>query len=75
MSHYMTHADFEIDPFTYLGSTLGNALYSGLTLEDVFQALTTADSERKQHPRLAAVIHERFDNAVCATIALKKIPN
>lgn len=57
----MTHDDFQIDPFMYAGSTLGNALFSGLTLEEVFSCAKQASS------------FEEFDAAVSATIRLKDL--
>ena len=78
----MAHAaptDFYIDPFSYIGSTLGNALYSGLTLEDVVLACATIEIERegdtKIARKIAREIFERFDNAVSASIRLKELVN
>lgn len=53
--------DFEIQPYMYAGSTLGNALYSQLNLEEVFSCVRQAQS------------FEGFDAAVSATIALKEL--
>lgn len=53
--------DFHIDPFMYAGSTLGNALFSGLDLEEVFSCARQAAS------------FEAFDAAVSATIRLKEL--
>ncbi|AMO44191.1 hypothetical protein DSS3P8_133 [Roseobacter phage DSS3P8] len=76
MSVSMTHEnhiDFEIHPFTYVGSTIGNAFHSGLSLEDVYAALLVAEDARAFDNNVNELIFERFDNAVSATIRLKEI--
>jgi len=76
MSFSMTHEnhiDFEINPFTYVGSTIGNAFHSGLSLEDVYAALLVAEHARAFDNNVNDLIFERFDNAVSATIRLKEI--
>lgn len=65
--------DFDIDPFTHLGSTLGNAYHSGLSLEDVYNALLVSEDERAFDEKITETIFERFDNSVSATIRLKAL--
>lgn len=75
MSLCMTHRpdiDFEIDPFTYVGSTIGNAFHSGLTLEEVYNALRVAEDERMFDRKVEEAIFARFDDAVSASITLKE---
>ena len=57
----MTSETFEIDPYMHAGSAIGNAFFSGLTLEEVFSCA-----------RLAETV-EGFDEAVSATIKLKEL--
>ncbi|QJA43082.1 hypothetical protein [Phaeobacter phage MD18] len=76
MSESMTSKpdiDFDIDPFTFLGSTLGNAFHSGLSLEDVYGALLVSENERVFDEKINETIFERFDNSVSATIRLKAL--
>lgn len=61
MSSSMTPETFEIDPYMHAGSAIGNAFYSGLTLEEVYSCA-----------RLAETV-EGFDEAVSATIKLKEL--
>lgn len=56
-------ADFEIDTFAYMGSAIGNAFFSGLTFEQLWDC-THLSSNR-----------EEFDEAVSATIRLNEIVN
>lgn len=51
----------KISDYTYLGSTVGNAYFSGLTLEDVFKALLISENK------------EQLDAAISASIQLKQI--
>lgn len=57
----MTPLDDQIPPFMYAGSTLGNALYSGLDLKEVFSCVLLATS------------FEEFDEAVSATIKFRDL--
>lgn len=61
MSSSMTPETFEIDPYMHAGSAIGNAFFSGLTLEEVFSCA-----------RLAETV-EGFDEAVSATIKLREL--
>lgn len=58
--------DYEIDPMAYVGSTVGNAFFSGITMEELFSCVCLADDERTP---------EALDAAVTATIQLKDISN
>lgn len=53
--------EFILDDFTYLTSSLGYALYEGLTLQDIH--VTVHESESA----------EEFDAGVCSAIRLKEI--
>jgi uncharacterized protein YciU (UPF0263 family) len=65
--------DFEIDPFTYIGSTIGNAVHSGLSLDDVYNALLVAEHAREFDSLINARIFEVFDGAITSTINLHEI--
>lgn len=72
----MTHTpdiDFEIDPFTYLGATIGNAFHSGLSLEDVYNALRVTDDARTGDRTEEEKVFERFDGVVSTTINLRNL--
>jgi hypothetical protein len=52
---------YEIEDFAYFGSTLGNAIHSGLTVEQIWSCLVLSQTR------------EQFDEAVSATIRLSEI--
>jgi hypothetical protein len=52
---------FEINDFVYFGSTLGNAIHSGLNTEQIWNCLTLSKTR------------EQFDAAVSLTIRLNEI--
>lgn len=52
---------FEIEDFNYFGSTVGNAYFSGLTLEQLWSCVSLSETR------------EQLDEAVSATIRLNKI--
>lgn len=53
--------EFILDDFTYITSSLGYALYEGLTLQDIHATVHESESA------------EEFDAGVCAAIRLKEI--
>lgn len=53
--------DYYISDYNYFGSTVGNACFSGLTIEELFYCV------------LISSTREELDAAVSATIALKEI--
>jgi len=63
----------DICPFTYIGSTLGNALYSGLSLEDVFRAVESVEAFREGKRMTQDQAVELFDAAVSARIRTQEI--
>lgn len=54
-------ADFEIDTYAYMGSAIGNAFFSGLSFEQLWECTHLASNR------------EEFDEAVSATIRLNEI--
>ena len=61
MRENQNHIDFKITDYNYFGSTLGNAYFSGLTLEEIWSCVSLAENR------------EQFDDAISITIKLKKI--
>lgn len=65
----------EISPFSYLGSTLGNAYFSGIGMELLFEAVceTYDESANSFCPqiRVECKQFERLDNTVSAAIVAK----
>jgi hypothetical protein len=55
---------YEIDPMAYVGSTIGNAFFSGVNMEQLFSCVSLADICRTP---------ESLDAAVTATIRLNEI--
>lgn len=53
--------DYYISDYNYFGSTVGNACFSGLTIDELFSCVELGSTR------------EEFDAAVSATIALKEI--
>ena len=51
----------KIDDYSYIGSTLGNAYFSGLTIEELFSCV------------LLSSTREELDAAVSASIVLKEL--
>lgn len=51
----------EVTPYAYFSSALGNALFSGLTVEEIWCIVSLCESE------------EQLDAAVSATIKLKEL--
>lgn len=54
-------ADHEISDFEYIGSTIGNAYFSGLTLEQLWSCVALSSNR------------EELDSAVSLTIKLKEM--
>lgn len=69
----MTHND--ISPMSYLGSMLGNALYSGVDFSIVFEAVSVAYNEKteQKQPDIASEIgkFERVDAIISSAIQAK----
>lgn len=53
--------DFEITDYNYIGSSIGNAMYSGLTLPELWSCTELSQNR------------EQLDTAVSATIRLKEL--
>lgn len=53
--------DYYISDYNYFGSTVGNACFSGLTIEELFSCV------------LLSSTREELDAAVSASIALKEL--
>jgi len=53
--------DFEIDTFAYMGSAIGNAFFSGMTFQQLWECTHLS------------TCREEFDEAVTATIRLNEI--
>lgn len=53
--------DYYISDYNYFGSTVGNACFSGLTIEELFSCV------------LLSSTREELDVAVSASIALKEL--
>lgn len=55
---------FEVEPMKYVGSTVGNAFFSGLTMEQLFECVCIADDEATP---------EAIDAAVSARIRMNEL--
>lgn len=55
--------DFDIDDHTYFSSTIGNAFFSGLSMEGLWNAVCVSSTR------------EEFDEAVQAAIKLDELIN
>jgi hypothetical protein len=53
--------EYYISTYNYLGSTVGNACFSGLTIEELFSCMLLSNNVQE------------LDAAVSATIALKEL--
>lgn len=53
--------DFKITDYNYIASTMGNAYYSGVTYEELWDCISMAQTR------------EELDEAVSATIKLKEL--
>lgn len=66
----------EISPFAYLGSTLGNAYFSGVGMELLFEAVCATYDERDNllcpQIRVEVKRFERLDKTVNAAISAKE---
>ena len=52
---------YQIEDYNYFGSTVGNAYFSGLTLEQLWSCVSLSETR------------EQLDEAVTATIRLNKL--